>query len=264
MDLDELTDVFDDALDPTSGGSGRVTDPSPARREPEARSALAAPAVPDAVDEPVRRAARATRDAGLGYGLAVGRAGLRAAIGLGQAGTDVALKVLDQSPVGDAAGSLADRLEPAAERGRRQREATAEQVEAVVGQVVDDVVEVLDIDGIIRQVDIDDIVRRVDVDADRRVGSTSTTSSRGRRRRHRAPHRGRHPDRPVHRWHRDPGPRLRPQPRGLPRQVAERRRRPDPAPRPSPARGPRPPGRLDGRSRRDDPVDAPWPRERPA
>ena len=137
-----------------------MTDPSPTP-EPEALGP-AAP-VPDAVDEPVRRAARATRDAGLGYGLAVGRAGLRAAIGLGKAGADVALKVLDQSPVGDAAGSLADRLEPAAERGRRQREATAAEVEGVVGQVVDNVVEVLDLNGIIQQVDVDDIVRRVDV-----------------------------------------------------------------------------------------------------
>lgn len=117
----------------------------------------------DAAD-PVRRAARATRDAGVGYGLAWGRAGLRAAIGLGRAGTEVALKVLDQSPVGDAAGSLADRLEPAAERGRRQREATAEQVEAVVARVVDETIRLLDVDGIVRQVDVDGIVRRVDVD----------------------------------------------------------------------------------------------------
>jgi hypothetical protein len=145
-----------------------MTDSSPAP-EPEAIG----PAPPEvdaaadpvgAVDEPVRRAVRATRDAGLGYGLAFGRASLRAAIGLGKAGTDVALKVLDQSPVGDAAGSLADRLEPAAERGRRHREATAEEVEAVIGQVVDNVVAVLDIDGIIRQVDVDDVVRRVDID----------------------------------------------------------------------------------------------------
>ena len=50
------------------------------------------------------------------------------------------------------------------ERGRRQREATAEQVEAVVGQVVDQVVAVLDIDGIVSQVDIDDIVKEVDID----------------------------------------------------------------------------------------------------
>ncbi len=107
---------------------------------------------------------RATRDASLGYGLAFGKAGLRAAIGLGKASTDVALKVLDQSPVGDAAGSLADRLEPAAERGRRQREATAEQVEAVVGQVVDQVVAMLDINGIVSQVDIDGIVKEVDID----------------------------------------------------------------------------------------------------
>ena len=85
-------------------------------------------------------------------------------IGLGKASTDVALKVLDQSPVGDAAGSLADRLEPAAERGRRQREATAEQVEAVVGQVVDEVVGMLNIDGIVNQVDIDGIVKKVDID----------------------------------------------------------------------------------------------------
>ncbi|HET9542481.1 MAG TPA: hypothetical protein VFP02_05350, partial [Acidimicrobiales bacterium] len=90
-------------------------------------------------------------------------AGLRAAIGLGKAGADVALKVLDQSPVGDAAGSLADRLEPAAERGRRQRQATAEEVEAVMGRVVDDVVEVLDLNGIIQQVDVNAIVERVDV-----------------------------------------------------------------------------------------------------
>ncbi|HEY8061067.1 MAG TPA: hypothetical protein VID94_20025, partial [Acidimicrobiales bacterium] len=81
-----------------------MTDPS-ATPEPEALGP--APPSPDVVDEPVRRAVRATKDAGLGYGLAVGRAGLRAAIGLGKAGADVALKVLDQSPVGDAAGSLA-------------------------------------------------------------------------------------------------------------------------------------------------------------
>ena len=61
-------------------------------------------------------------------------------------------------------GSLADRLEPAAQRGRREREATADQVEAVVGRVVDEVVAVLDIDGIIREVDIDGIVQRVDID----------------------------------------------------------------------------------------------------
>ena len=55
-------------------------------------------------------------------------------------------------------------MEPAAERGRRQREATAEEVEAVVGAVVDEVVSVLNIDGIISQVDIDGIIQRVDVD----------------------------------------------------------------------------------------------------
>jgi len=123
-----------------------------------------APAVDPLAPDNVRRAVRAGRDAGLGYGLAWGRAGLRAAIGLGKAGTDVALKILDQSPVGDAAGSLADRLEPAAERGRRERAATAEQAEAVVGRVVDEVVAVLDVDGIIRQVDVDEIVKRVDID----------------------------------------------------------------------------------------------------
>jgi hypothetical protein len=139
-----------------------VTDPTPA----EGRPAIDRPAPAPPLDpEPVRRAVRATRDAGLGFGLAWGKAGLRAAIGLGRAGTDVALKVLDQSPVGEAAGSWADRIEPAAERGRRERDATAEQVEVVVGRVVDDVVRVLDVDGIIRQVDVDDIVRRVDVDA---------------------------------------------------------------------------------------------------
>jgi hypothetical protein len=115
-------------------------------------------------DEPVRRAVRATRDAGLGYGLAFGRAGIRAAIGLGRASTDVALKVLDASPVGDAAGAMADRLEPAAERGRRHREATAEEVEGVVAAVVDEVIRLLDVDGIVQQVDVDGIVRRVDVD----------------------------------------------------------------------------------------------------
>jgi hypothetical protein len=115
-------------------------------------------------DQPTRRAARAARDAGIGYGIAAGRAGLRAAIGLGRAGTDVAMKVLDQSPVGDAAGVVADRLEPAAERGRRQRAATAEEMEVVFGSVVDEVVRQLNIDGIIRQVDIDGIIQRVDVD----------------------------------------------------------------------------------------------------
>jgi hypothetical protein len=112
----------------------------------------------------VRRALRAGRDAGLGYGFAFGRAGLRAAIGLGRAGTDVAIKVLDQSPVGDAAASVADRLEPAAERARRQRAATAEEVEVVVGTVVNEVVRLLNVDGIVRQVDVDALVQRVDVD----------------------------------------------------------------------------------------------------
>jgi hypothetical protein len=112
----------------------------------------------------VRRALRAGRDAGLGYGFAFGRAGLRAAIGLGRAGTDVAIKVLDQSPVGDAASSMADRLEPAAERGRRQREATAEEAEVVIGAVVNEVVRMLNVDGIVRQVDVDDVVQRVDID----------------------------------------------------------------------------------------------------
>jgi len=112
----------------------------------------------------IRRAGRASVDAGLGYGLALGRAVLRAGIGVGKASTDLALKVLEQGPVGDAAGAVAERLEPAAERGRRQREATAEEVEAVLSGVVDEVVQVLNIDGIIRQVDVDDIVRRVDVD----------------------------------------------------------------------------------------------------
>jgi len=144
-----------------------VTDPSPADVTPELPPAPEPPEAPVAPLAPdhVRRAVRASRDAGIGYGLAFGKAGLRAAIGLGKAGTDVALKVLDQSPVGEAAGSLADRLEPAAARGRREREATAEQVEAVVGQVVDEVVGVLNIDGIVSQVDVDGIVRRVDVDA---------------------------------------------------------------------------------------------------
>jgi hypothetical protein len=119
---------------------------------------------PGAADQPTRRAARAAREAGVGYGLAFGRAGLRAAIGLGKAGTDVALKVLDQSPVGDAAAVVADRLEPAAERGRRHREATAEELEAVMGRVVDEVVRQLNVDGIIREVDIDGIIQRVDID----------------------------------------------------------------------------------------------------
>ncbi len=143
-----------------------MTDPMPADESPTEPPALdsPAPAFDPLAPDHVRRAVRATRDAGLGYGLAFGKAGLRAAIGLGKAGTDVALKVLDQSPVGEAAGSLADRLEPAAERGRRQREATAEQVEAVVGQVVDEVVAVLNIDGIVSQVDIDGIVKQVDID----------------------------------------------------------------------------------------------------
>jgi hypothetical protein len=103
-------------------------------------------------------------DAGVGYGLAAGRAALRAGVGLGRAGTDLAMKVLDQSAVGDAAGAVADRLEPAAERGRQAREATADEVEALVGRVVDEVIQRVDIDGIIRQVDVDDVVRRVDVD----------------------------------------------------------------------------------------------------
>lgn len=143
-----------------------MTDPSPGELPPENVPALDPPAstVDPLAPHHVRRAVRATRDAGLGYGLAFGKAGLRAAIGLGRAGTDVALKVLDQGPVGEAAGSLADRLEPAAERGRREREATAEQVEAVVSQVVDQVVAVLDIDGIVSQVDVDGIVKQVDID----------------------------------------------------------------------------------------------------
>ena len=140
-----------------------MTDLTPPAESPEDPPALGPPPPPVEPDQ-VRRAVRATRDAGLGYGLAFGKAGLRAAIGLGRAGTDVALKVMDQSPVGDAAGSLADRLEPAAERGRRQREATAEQVEAVVGQVVDQVVAMLDVDGIVNQVDIDGVVKQVDID----------------------------------------------------------------------------------------------------
>ena len=119
---------------------------------------------PGEADQPTRRAVRAARDAGVGYGIAVGRAGLRAAIGLGKAGTDVAMKVLDQSPVGDAAGAVADRLEPAAERGRRQREATAAEIEEIVGLVVDEVIRQLNIDGIVRQVDIDAIIQQVDVD----------------------------------------------------------------------------------------------------
>ena len=143
-----------------------MTDPTPPEPAPELPPATGPPepaADPPAPD-PVRRAVRATRDAGLGYGLAFGKAGLRAAIGLGRAGTDVALKVLDQGPVGEAAGSLADRLEPAAERGRRERAATAEQVEAVMGQVVDEVVGVLNVDGIVSQVDVDGIVKQVDID----------------------------------------------------------------------------------------------------
>jgi hypothetical protein len=119
---------------------------------------------PDGDPEQVRRALRATRDAGLGYGIAFGRAGLRAAIGLGRAGTDVAMKVLDQSPVGDAAGAVADRLEPAAERGRRQRRASAEEMEAVVSTVVDEVIRLLDVNGIVQQVDVDGVVQRVDID----------------------------------------------------------------------------------------------------
>jgi hypothetical protein len=115
----------------------------------------------------VRRAARATRDAGLGYGLAVSRAGIRAVIGLGRAGTDVALRVLEQGPVGDAAGAVADRLEPAAERGRRARAATAEEMEGVMASVVDEVIRLVgqvDVDGIVRRVDVDGIVRRVDIE----------------------------------------------------------------------------------------------------
>jgi hypothetical protein len=112
----------------------------------------------------VRRATRATVDAGLGYGLAAGRAAFRAGIGLGRASTDLAMKVLDQSPVGDAAGAVADRLEPAAERARVARKVTAEEVEALVGRVTDEIVRMVNIDGIIRQVDVDDVVRRVDVD----------------------------------------------------------------------------------------------------
>lgn len=143
-----------------------MTDPAPPEEPPEEVPALEPPApiVDPLAPDHVRRAVRATRDAGIGYGLAFGKAGLRAAIGLGKASTDVALKVLDQSAVGDAAGSLADRLEPAAERGRREREATADQVEAVVGQVVDEVVGMLNIDGIVSQVDIDGVVKRVDID----------------------------------------------------------------------------------------------------
>jgi hypothetical protein len=145
-----------------------MTDPAPPEEEPASESPPAIepppPTVGPLATDPIRRAVRATRDVGVGYGIAWSRAGLRAAIGLGKAGTDVALKVLDQGPVGEAAGSLADRLEPAAQRGRREREATADQVEAVVGRVVDEVVAVLDIDGIIREVDIDGIVQRVDID----------------------------------------------------------------------------------------------------
>lgn len=119
---------------------------------------------PGPPDSEVRRAVRAARDAGLGYGLAATRATLRAAVGLGRAGTDVALKVLDQGPVGAAAATVADRLEPAAAAGRRHREATAAEVDALIATVADEVVRRLDVDGIISQVDVDDIVRRVDVD----------------------------------------------------------------------------------------------------
>jgi hypothetical protein len=94
----------------------------------------------------------------------VSRAGIRAVIGLGRAGTDVALRVLEQGPVGDAAGAVADRLEPAAERGRRARAATAEEMEGVMASVVDEVIRLLDVNGIVGQVDVDGIVRRVDVD----------------------------------------------------------------------------------------------------
>jgi hypothetical protein len=109
------------------------------------------------------RARRAAADAGLGYGIAFGRAALRAGIGLGRAATDLAGQALDHSLVGDAADAVADRLEPYAERGRRQRQATAEEVEAVMGAVVDEVVGRLNVDGIISQVDVDEVVRRVDV-----------------------------------------------------------------------------------------------------
>jgi hypothetical protein len=119
---------------------------------------------PPVEGDEVRRALRAGRDAGLGYGFAATRAGLRAAIGLGKAGTDLAFKVLDRSPVGEAAGSVADRLEPAAERARRQRAATADEVEVVVGAVVNEVVRLLNVDGIVRQVDVDAVIQRVDVD----------------------------------------------------------------------------------------------------
>ena len=146
-----------------NAGEGTSPDPPDAVDDPPALEPPA-PTVDPLAPDHVRRAVRASRDAGIGYGLAFGKAGLRAAIGLGRAGTDVALKVRAPSPVGDAAGSLADRLEPAAERGRRQREATAEQVEAVVGQVVDEVVGMLNINGIVNQVDIDGIVKKVDID----------------------------------------------------------------------------------------------------
>ncbi len=139
-------------LSPAGDPDATPVDPSPPA-EPE-------PVTPTEVG----RALRATRDAGIGYGLAAARASLRAAIGLGRAGTDLALKVLDQGPVGDAAAVVADRLEPAAEAGRRQRAATAADVDAVIGKVADEVVRRLDIDGIVRQVDVDEIVKRVDVD----------------------------------------------------------------------------------------------------
>lgn len=137
----------------------------PPAGDPEAIPAGDPPAGPEPVaSTEVGRALRASRDAGVGYGIAAARASLRAAIGLGRAGTDLALKVLDQSPVGDAATVVADRLEPAAAAGRRQRAATAAEVDAVIGKVADEVVRRLDINGIVGQVDVDEIVKRVDVD----------------------------------------------------------------------------------------------------
>ncbi len=112
----------------------------------------------------VRRATRATVGAGLGFGLAAGRAALRAGIGVGRASTELAMKVLDQSPVGDAAGAVADRMEPAAERARQARKATAEEVEALVGRITEEAVRLININGILQQVDVDEVIQRVDVD----------------------------------------------------------------------------------------------------
>jgi hypothetical protein len=115
----------------------------------------------------VARAAVNATDVTVGYGLAAARAGISAAVGMGRATTGAVAGLVERSPIGVAAGAVADALEPSADRARRQRdERVAEAraaVEAVVGRVVDQVVGVIDINGIVQDVDINSIVQGIDI-----------------------------------------------------------------------------------------------------